>query len=518
MNRNHIILALTEGTPQMSKKLATRIIDALYAKGLDAKDFDAILWRLRRKMEREELAKLMEAATAETIAQLVDEMLPMRLPSAPSADCSCSEGSFLSELSLAEGKTDYKAGDTIDVQILRTGKWKHERYGTFEVTTKALSEMIENFEANVRGIKIFADEDHEPQHKALSEFKKLFKKGKDQLWATMSLTAKGAQLLNEGAYHYFSSEFARIYKDIESGKTFRNLVLGGAFTNRPVVKGMAPILASETGSGIAADDDQANADPSALLVLSNPSVSMKNFLDQLDSLVGKETITASEKAAFEANWAKLSEEQKEIPEYKKAHADVMALALAEDGEEGGDKDEEEGGEEGKKETPKPPVEASERKPSKKPAKKAPAAEENVELTLSERDELIQLRASKAEISQRENEIRLSEAEDAADVAFGEGSAIQLTPVSRTKLAKFAVSLSEAQETKLWDILKEVQVVALGELGIGTNEDGTVVLSETHPEIKKLLAAGYELSEAQEIAAAATSGKPLEVKPKKKDNK
>lgn len=505
MNREALIIALTEGSPQMSKGLATRILDVLYEKGLDGKDFDAILWRLRRKMEKEELAKLMEKATKDTIGMIVDELIQMRLPMAPAADCACSEAKFFSSLELAEGK-EYAAGDEIDVQILRTGKWKHERYGTFEVTAKSLSEMIDNFNAGVRGIKIFADEDHEPTHKALSEFKKLYKKGKDALWATMKLTARGAQLLNEGAYHYFSSEFARIYRDIETGQTYRNLLLGGGFTNRPVIKGMAPILASETGAREPAPGQKVNADHSAILYLHSPSKAMNKLLDLLDSLVGKETITASEKAEFEELWAALSEEQRELPEYKKAHDDVMSLKLAEgDDEEKEETDsEEEDGEETDGDKPKEKVKASERKPAKKPSKKPAAKQEDVEeeLELSEREELRQLREEKRQLSNRENAIRLSEATDRVEQMFDSEQSVALSPKSKKSLAMFAVSLSEKQEEKLWSILEDMKFVMLGELGYGKDEDGAVVLSEDHPAVKKLLGAGYELSEAQDIAAEA----------------
>ena len=517
MNRSTIIIALTEGSPQMSKALATRIVDALYAKGLDAKDFDAILWRLRRKMEKEELAKLMEKATKETIESIIDELVAMRLPCPPAADCCCSEAHFFNELHLSEGK-EYKAGDVLaGVEILRTGKWKHERYGTFEVTTKALSEFEKNFKDNVRGIKIFADEDHEPTHKALAEFTNVKAVGK-RLLADLKLTAKGAKLLTEGAYHYFSSEFARVYRDIETGKQYSNLLLGGAFTNRPVIKGMAPILASETGTDGAAPGEQANAEKSAsILLLHSPSKPMLKFLDLLDSFVGKEAITASEKAEFEEAWAALSEEQREIPEYKAKYDDVMALKLAEDGEEdeGDDTDsEEEDGEETEEGgTPKEKVKASERKPAKKPSKKK-AVTEDEPLELSEREELKQLREEKRQLSHRENAIRLSEANDRADEIFADVEDVQLSPASKKALANFAVSLSEKQEEKLWSILEDMKLVMLGELGYGKDDDGNVVLSEEHPAVVKLMGAGYELSEAQDIAAEALKLKKPVAKAKK----
>lgn len=532
MNRESSIIALAEQTA-LSKELATRIVDAIYEKGLDAKDFDQVLWKLRRYCENVELPKLMEKATDETLNVLIEEIVSTRFP-VPMNDCCCSEAEFMSPLELSEKKT-WAAGDSFDAQILRCGEWRHPVYGKFVIKEKNIKNMMKHFDNNVRGVDIMFDEDHDPQHKAVTVVKKLYQKGKGAaatLWGKMELTAKGAALFNEGAYRYISAEFSRNFRDIETGKSYSDLLLGGAVTNRPVVKGMEPIPLSESGGGSAASKEKSTSANADIFLSVLPSKPMKAFLDHLNSLVGKDVITASERAEFETAWDALSDDQKKIPEYKKAHKDVMALQLSEEEEtdddtevdddeeeetEGGDDDTEEKDE--KKE--KKDVKASERKHGKKPAKKKKIAKDDDQedtLELSEREELQLLREQKSELSQRENAIRLSEANDAVDdiFEFSEGNA-ELAPATKKKLANFAISLSEKQEQKFLDLLKDIKVVMLGEIGIGRNDEGEVSLSENHPAVQQLVGMGYELSEAISIAEEAKFGKkPAKKKVEKKD--
>ncbi len=69
----------------------------------------------------------------------------------------------------------------------------------------------------------------------------------EDLFAKLELTQKGADLLNEGAYRYFSPEIVFYKTDEETGKPITNMLVGGAFTNRPFFKSMQPLMASEDG-------------------------------------------------------------------------------------------------------------------------------------------------------------------------------------------------------------------------------------------------------------------------------
>ncbi|MFB5192661.1 phage protease [Alicyclobacillus fastidiosus] len=148
---------------------------------------------------------------------------------------------FMSEILLAES-----AGDSW-IQIMKTGKWQHPQYGPMEITQDDLQKFKENFDNNVRGIKLFVDVNHDNDHAAVGEFKELrVEPGK--LMAKVGWTANGADLIKSGKYRYFSPEFAFSYKDPESGKEFKDVLLGGGITNRPFLKGMDPIELSEDQS------------------------------------------------------------------------------------------------------------------------------------------------------------------------------------------------------------------------------------------------------------------------------
>jgi phage I-like protein len=103
-----------------------------------------------------------------------------------------------------------------------------------------------NFDDNVRKIELAVDENHEPHHKALAWYRELIvKDGGETLFAKLELTPQGAKLLSEGAYKYFSPEIYFKKQDEETGEVISNLLIGGAFTNRPFFKAMKPLLASE---------------------------------------------------------------------------------------------------------------------------------------------------------------------------------------------------------------------------------------------------------------------------------
>jgi len=133
------------------------------------------------------------------------------------------------------------------LEIMRTGKWKHPLYGLFEITENTLTNIITNFENKVRGIDISFDLEHGgTSHKgeAVCWVKKLFRKG-SSLLAEVDWTDFGKKKVQEKSFRYFSPEFKFIYTDSETGKKYNNVLLGGGLTNRPFIKNMSPIMLSE---------------------------------------------------------------------------------------------------------------------------------------------------------------------------------------------------------------------------------------------------------------------------------
>lgn len=149
--------------------------------------------------------------------------------------------SLYTSIKLDEGKPV-----STKVQVLRIGKFNHPEYGRFEITTQTLSEMIQHFEKNVRGVDVMFDYYHDSHLDAAAWVKSLYlSEDKAELWAIVDWTPKAAQKLAERELRYFSPDFAFKWKDPESGVEYKNVLFGGGLTNRPFVKEMQAIVAHE---------------------------------------------------------------------------------------------------------------------------------------------------------------------------------------------------------------------------------------------------------------------------------
>lgn len=134
-----------------------------------------------------------------------------------------------------------------EIEIMRTGKWKHPLYGNFQITDNTLTNIITNFDNKVRGVDISFDLEHGgTAHKgeAVCWVKKLIKKG-SKLFAEVEWTEFGKKKVQEKSFRYFSPEFKFVYQDDETGKKYNNVLLGGGLTNRPFIKNMSPVMLSE---------------------------------------------------------------------------------------------------------------------------------------------------------------------------------------------------------------------------------------------------------------------------------
>lgn len=133
-----------------------------------------------------------------------------------------------------------------DVQILRVGNFNHPKYGEFEITSNVLSEMKANFDKKIRGIDIALDYFHDSDKEASGWLTAVYlSEDGQELWGNVQWTPRAAQKLAEREIRYFSPDFAFKWTDPESEITYQNVLFGGGLTNRPFVKDMAAIVASE---------------------------------------------------------------------------------------------------------------------------------------------------------------------------------------------------------------------------------------------------------------------------------
>lgn len=139
------------------------------------------------------------------------------------------------------------------MQVCRAGTFFDERYGEFTISKAMLSEMIDNFQANARGVIPALDYKHESDDVAAGWFKKLYLKD-DELWADIEMTPKGLKVLSDKEFGYVSADFETGYQDNETKKKYGCVLMGAGLTNRPVIKRMESVITLSEGNKIMNED------------------------------------------------------------------------------------------------------------------------------------------------------------------------------------------------------------------------------------------------------------------------
>ena len=147
------------------------------------------------------------------------------------------------------GKANFSAKSPVsEIEVLCSGSWDHPQYGHFDITEEDIDGFVQAFNNKVRKVDIAVDQEHMPEKGAAGWYKalnKVFEDGKCKLKATIEWTKLGTQLIKDGIFKYFSPEFDFQYEDLETHEQFGNVLLGGALTNRPYFKSLAPVALSE---------------------------------------------------------------------------------------------------------------------------------------------------------------------------------------------------------------------------------------------------------------------------------
>ncbi len=130
------------------------------------------------------------------------------------------------------------------IEIFRIGKWDHPKHGVIEGTKKLFNDFISNWKNNILGRDIAIDKTHKPEDGATGWVKDMKIVG-DRLKALVEWTPFGLDLIEQKGFKYFSPEYRDSYTDKETGKEYKNVLYGGALTNRPFLTDLAPIILSE---------------------------------------------------------------------------------------------------------------------------------------------------------------------------------------------------------------------------------------------------------------------------------
>ena len=458
---------------KLEVKTAKLILDVLGSRDLDMKKFDRVLWKMESFIRQTKLQKLLNAMKKKEIERIVDDMVSE--DAMHRGECvACNEGDvnfwLFNELQFAE-KIEaghvFSAGDVVEIQVMRTGKWAHPFYGEVKFSAKDLKEVKTNFDKNLRGVKLAVDENHESNHKALGWFEELFFKNKDSLFAKIKLTKKGADLLTEGAYAYFSPEVFSKKRDEETGKTITNLLVGGAFTNRPFFKSMSPLMANEDVTNLSPDEH--GKPVSSQISLFFNSFSMKKFLELLGEYNEATSIDLETKTTLEKAFGELQESDK-TPELTKMFNDVVAK-FDEEGGEAETEDEKTARVAKEKEATDAAAAAADddddddddEKKEKKVEAKEPDDEGNVKITAAEYE------GFKAQQKENSKLIRTARKqglnEDVKKLQFSESNKKGIVlPKSKKRIVKFALALSEEMASEFIGIMNELETISAAEIG------------------------------------------------------
>lgn len=409
----------------IDKAFAKKLLDFLYEKDLDASKFDQLLRNIHNYFMKNKYWKQVKWLTDEELEEIY--MTHMSINEGCVKEYS--EKTMWSFSEIAEFK-DMEEGQKVDIQIARAWKWNHPMYWKIEMSEQDLKEMKKNYDTNQRGIDLAIDENHEPNHKALGWIKDVYLKGKGELFATIELTKMGAELLSKGAYKYFSPEIIFNKKDEETWKTIKNLLVGGAFTNRPFFKAMQALMANEENS---------NQIPNNILYF-NTSRPMKTILELLAKFAEAQKLSKEERELLTAQFSELSEEDKTddlkaaVSEATQFNEEVVPEVVPEVTPEVKEEEKKEEFKEGEEVT----IKASELSYLRNIASQAAG--------------LIQDKR-KSDITNKVNGMKFSESNKVGIVL----------PKVVNEVVEFAFSLDEDKSTKFFSILEKLQTVAADEI-------------------------------------------------------
>lgn len=157
----------------------------------------------------------------------------------------------------------FQAGEK-RVPYLTTGSWEFDDYGLFEVTPQDIHTVKKLFDEHARRQDIpalldvsnfgEANEDHHEFDSALVGggrsvgWIKSLEVNDGRLDAVVECNPVGDQLLANDQYRYVSPELLRNWKDPETGVIYPLVATGLAFTNKPRLKSLGRIAASEGNS------------------------------------------------------------------------------------------------------------------------------------------------------------------------------------------------------------------------------------------------------------------------------
>lgn len=146
---------------------------------------------------------------------------------------------------LASLALDDSGNTTAWIQAMPFGEYDHPVYGKIAIDQERAQRFAQNVKDKVRGQDLDIDYDHKEYGGEAAGWVKDADVRSDGLWLLIDWTKKAYQMLKDKAYRYFSPEYNDEWKHPKTGETHKDVLFGGAITNRPFLKDIVPINLSD---------------------------------------------------------------------------------------------------------------------------------------------------------------------------------------------------------------------------------------------------------------------------------
>jgi len=158
------------------------------------------------------------------------------------------EGGKMSEsLSYLVNLSDVKLeNNSTWIHALPFGQYKHPIFGVIDASLQKINGLAESVKKKIRGIDPSINLNHDNNSPdGAAAWVKDSQVRSDGLWLFVEFVKDAAEKVKEKKFKYFSIEFADEWEDPEGNK-FKDVVVGGALTNRPFMKNLVPINLAES--------------------------------------------------------------------------------------------------------------------------------------------------------------------------------------------------------------------------------------------------------------------------------
>jgi phage I-like protein len=131
------------------------------------------------------------------------------------------------------------------IMAMPYGEYDHPVYGKINIDQARAQQFATNVKEGVRGQELDIDYDHKEYGGEAAGWVKDADVRADGLWLLVEWTKRAWTLLKDKAYRYFSPEYNDEWKHPKTGQMHKDVLFGGAITNRPFLKDIVPINLSD---------------------------------------------------------------------------------------------------------------------------------------------------------------------------------------------------------------------------------------------------------------------------------